>query len=153
MIFVTVGTFNFDALIKHVDTLAHKGVFKDNEVICQIGSGEYLPKHCQHFRYEKNLTHYYQTAEFIICHGGTGSTTDCIRMNKPFIAIAHKELADNHQTEFLQALSKECDFCWTDDPLAIPELYQKAKQTIIHNRIPTLCSDLNRYLSTIHSNI
>ena len=44
MIFVTVGTTDFSALIRAIDEIAPT---LDEEVIMQIGRGKYEPQHCQ----------------------------------------------------------------------------------------------------------
>ncbi|MCG7495338.1 hypothetical protein MHO82_00505 [Vibrio sp. Of7-15] len=147
MIFVTVGTYSFDRLIMHIDKLIENGFFSGDNVLCQIGSGEFEPKNCQFFRYDKDLSRYYDDAEFIICHGGTGSTTDCIRKNKKFISVANVELADNHQVEFLNALSKEVGFCWVDDPNNIQLIYDKAKYQKVENNINVIFDDLNCFIN------
>lgn len=147
MIFVTVGTYSFDKLIMHIDFLIDNGFFSGDNVLCQIGSGDYEPKNCQFFRYDKELNRYYDDADFIICHGGTGSTTDCIRKNKKFISVANADLADNHQVEFLKALSKEVGFCWVDEPNNIRSVYEKAINTNIENNIDVVFDDLNIFIN------
>ena len=148
MIFVTVGTYSFDALIKEVDKLTAQGFFKDEKVLCQIGSGSYEPEHCEFIRYSSSLQKFYEQANFIICHGGTGSTSDCIRYEKSFIAVAHKELADNHQTEFLKGLSEELGFFWAEGPEGIENLYEKAKLKKTYRAITRLFDDLNDYIKS-----
>lgn len=147
MIFVTVGTYNFDLLIMQIDKLVGDGFFTGEKVICQIGSGEYEPKNCEYIRYADSLQNFYDDAKFIICHGGTGSTSDCIRKEKSFISVANVALTDNHQTEFLKALSSEIEFTWTDDPEKISTLYELAKTKISSNKIDTLFDDLNVFIA------
>src|SRR5947209_11093294 len=52
MIFVTVGTTDFDALVRRIDELAPS---LGEEVLCQIGKGSYLPRNCRYFRYAPSL--------------------------------------------------------------------------------------------------
>lgn len=146
MIFVTVGTYSFNNLILEIDGLAGEGFFGKNKVICQIGSGDYLPSNCEYFRYSSSLHKYYENADFIICHGGTGSTSDSVRARKPFIAVANTDLTDNHQVEFLRALSDEMDFLWTDTPSDIRLLYKNAKSCTLRSDIRTLYSNLENYI-------
>ena len=53
MIFVTVGTTRFEALIVEVDRLAASATAEP--VLCQIGSGDYEPAHCDYFRFRPSI--------------------------------------------------------------------------------------------------
>ena len=48
MIFVTVGTTDFDQLVEAADRLAAAG---DEEFVIQIGHGHYEPQHAAWFRF------------------------------------------------------------------------------------------------------
>ena len=69
-IFVTVGTFKFDSLIKKVDSLAEYTGFN---IVCQIGEGLYLPKHCKYFRFKNSISEFVEKADIIITHAGAGT--------------------------------------------------------------------------------
>ncbi|WDD99468.1 PssE/Cps14G family polysaccharide biosynthesis glycosyltransferase [Thalassomonas actiniarum] len=146
MIFVTVGTFYFDPLIKALDALVAKGVIKE-KVICQIGKGRYEPSHCEYFRYTQEIEPYIAQADLVICHGGTGSVLNLLLEEKKFLAVANTELADDHQTEFLSALAKDVPISWIRD-------LNKLEQVLVGGNIQplplseydffnyNLCSDL-----------
>lgn len=119
MIFVTVGTFNFDPLIEYIDSLVEQNIIQD-KVICQIGNGTYIPKNCEHFKYTKEIDSYINKSDLVISHGGTGSILGLISLNKPFVAVANTSLADNHQSEFLTKLSEEKPIQWISDLTKLP---------------------------------
>ena len=112
MIFVTVGTTHFDPLIKEVDRLKSTGIIED-DVIAQIGEGQYIPKHLQWFRYTDDMHRYYKESRLCICHGGVGSIYELLYLGKEFIAVANRDLKDDHQSDLLKALMKRnwCRCC------------------------------------------
>lgn len=122
MIFVTVGTtLCFDELIEAVDAFAGQGLIK-GPVLCQIGNGACQPKNCEHFRFRPSIEDLMMKASVVICHGGTGTVLNLLAMRKPFVAVANKSGADNHQAQFLSRLEKEVPLLWTADVKKLPEL-------------------------------
>jgi len=119
MILVTVGSFRFDALIKRVDELAATGFFGKEPVIAQIGSGEYMPKHMEYFRYRTDIGLLYDKASLAICHGGPATMAAFLRRGCPFVAVANPSLADNHQSDTLAAMHRRdwCTWCQSLDDL------------------------------------
>lgn len=147
MIFVTVGSTRFDALIKVVDELAAAGKFT-MPVICQIGSGDYEPQHCEYFRYAPSLEPWLGKAELLLCHGGTGSVFAAFRHQKRFVAIANTELADDHQTELLSKLGEGLPILWGRSPTELERLIScalAAPPIVFDSR--RLVDDLNQYLA------
>jgi UDP-N-acetylglucosamine transferase subunit ALG13 len=126
MIFVTVGTTKFDDLIQAVDDLAGRGLLEDN-VVCQIGAGSYLPKYCEHFSYKPSIDEYLEKAQLVITHGGSTVLT-LLKLQKPFISIANTALPGDHQSIFLGKLSEIVDIAWSSDPRDLPDLLNKIKQ-------------------------
>jgi beta-1,4-N-acetylglucosaminyltransferase len=106
MIFITVGNGRFDSLVSKVDSLVKNKKIKDN-ILIQIGQGNYIPEHCNWFRYKQSLERYYKSADLVICHGGSGTVFELLRMKKRFIAVPNLERTDSHQIEFLKAIMKE----------------------------------------------
>jgi len=141
VIFVTVGTFNFDDLIYQVDKFIEQGVITD-KVICQIGNGQYQPKNCESFAYTKKIGSYIDDAEMVICHGGTGSVLDLIKREKKFIAVANRALANDHQMEFLSELSQEVDIPWASDMEKLCDIYINISSYSYSSRDGFLRSDL-----------
>lgn len=113
MIFVTVGTTqHFDELISEIDRLKASGVIKD-EVVAQIGPGNYIPTHLDWFRFTDKIGKYFDEADLCICHGGVGSVFELLGLGKKFIAVANKHMQDDHQTDLLKVISKRgwCGCC------------------------------------------
>jgi beta-1,4-N-acetylglucosaminyltransferase len=147
VIFVTVGTtLPFDDLVRAVDRLAAQGALAE-PVLCQIGHGQYVPGHCEHFRFKPNLDEETGRASLVIGHGGTGTVTGLLSSGKPFIAVANPLGAHDHQRQFLARLCKVVDFLWTADLSELPALIERARsfrpQSATAER---LTEDLKRYL-------
>lgn len=86
MIFVCVGSreYQFNRLLKEVDSLIESGVIKE-EVFAQIADSNYTPKHYKYSRFldEKEFNKYQDKADLIITHGGTGAIIGALkRRNK-----------------------------------------------------------------------
>lgn len=151
MIFVTVGTHKFDALIRCVDELLVASREKVDDVIFQIGSGEYIPKSGEYFRYLPSLIEHLERASLVITHGGTGSVLPLTRMAKPFVAVVNDDLADNHQREFLKILSERSAIVWYEGPDAISSLddiLQAKSVSFADFKFDSLSDDLNGFLSS-----
>jgi len=148
MIFVTVGTTKFDSLIMEVDRLTGAGFLKN--VTCQIGSGSYIPDHCEHFRFLPNIDDYLEKAELVITHGGT-TVLNMLGEEKRFVAIANTVLADDHQTSYLQHIYKYAPIHWTRDVLDIEELIAAAlSQPPPKINMPSLPQEIDRLIMTLN---
>ncbi len=147
MIFVTAGTtLPFDALVRAVDELVAGRVITDS-VICQIGHGDYLPLHCEYFRFQPNVDAYIERAALVIGHGGTGTVTGLLASGKPFVAVANPLGADNHQAQFLERLAKLTPFLWTDDLSQLSDLIARAPGFVFQrNTSEHLAGDLCAFL-------
>src|SRR4051812_4828817 len=96
MIFVTVGTGWFDGLVRGMDELAPT---LTDEVVCQIGLGEYSPKNCQYFRFAESLDDYMRSARLVVGHGGLGTIMGAARLGKPFVGVSNPNRLDLHQEQ------------------------------------------------------
>jgi len=113
MIFVTVGLegFQFDRLIKSVDSLIMKNIIKE-ETFMQIGTSEYEPINCSWERtieFDSFIAKLLR-ARIVITHAGIGSIILCIQNDKiPIVLPRQKcfgEIVDNHQLEFIKEFDK-----------------------------------------------
>ncbi len=147
MILVTTGSSGpFEDLIRVVDNAVFKKEINE-QVICQIGNGDYVPKNCEHFKFKESIDSLIDEADLVITHGGTGTVTDLIRRKKRFIAVANTQLADNHQVEFLSKIASICNITWTDNLNEIVSLIkstEKLEPPVLQT--PSLIDDLRTYL-------
>ncbi|MBS3168168.1 hypothetical protein J4216_03530 [Candidatus Woesearchaeota archaeon] len=107
MIFVTVGTsrVGFNSLIRQVDNL------KINEdIICQIGNGKYIPKNCKWFKFESSLINYFKKARLIITHDGAGTLFELLKLGKKVIVIQNPDVISN--PDLALKLSQEKYVIW-----------------------------------------
>ena len=112
MIFVTVGTTDFDALVTRMDELA-PGL--NEEVVIQTGRGRYAPRHARHFDYAPTLDGYYRDASLVVSHGGLGTLTEALHMGKPLIGVSNPDRFDLHQTDLLAELERAGYLLWCRD--------------------------------------
>ena len=120
MIFVTVGTERFDALIEQVDDLVASGVIA-GDVFAQIGVGRYLPKHIEFARFVRDMHERLLAADATVTHAGVGSTMELIELGRPFVAVVDPLKINNHQLEYAEALAERFDYCWINGPGRLAE--------------------------------
>ena len=130
MILVTVGSTHFDELIEEIDHLVQIEIITD-QVVFQIGNGEYIPKFGSHYRFNKNIAENFKSADLIITHGGL-TTLQILKMGQDFIAISNTNLQDDHQTLFLTQLSKYTPIRWSNSPKDVEKLLKQAVSTEIN---------------------
>ncbi|GAX74540.1 hypothetical protein CEUSTIGMA_g1989.t1 [Chlamydomonas eustigma] len=125
IIFVTVGTTKFDALIKAIDDIE----FADaaigcgyNRLIVQRGAGSYIPHNLvkegedsgvttkglevQFFQYAPSLRVNMLEAMLVISHAGAGSIFEALSCSRPLIVVPNPLLMDNHQAELGKHLAE-----------------------------------------------
>lgn len=128
MIFVTVGTGKFESLVKQLDELKEKGRIRQ-EVLIQIGNGEFLPKNCKYFRFAPNLDEHYDKADIIISHGGPGTVFEILDIKKKLIAVPNIDRTDPmHQVEYLREMAKTGSFLLCEDISQIGLIIEKIKK-------------------------
>ncbi|KHJ42266.1 hypothetical protein D918_07605 [Trichuris suis] len=123
-LFVTVGTTEFDELIRAVCSsqsfaiLRSKGV---TELVLQIGSGSYEPiapdiepyPTVTTFRYRESLSSCFQQADWVISHAGAASCLEALELGKPLLIVVNETLLDNHQVELARQLSLDGYASWS----------------------------------------
>lgn len=127
MIFVTAAgsTLAFDELVKTVDELVGKKRIKE-KVIIQIGNGEYFPKNCKWFRYDKNLGDYYKRANLIISHSGAGTLFELIGKGKKTIVVINPRAVNN--PDIVIKLSKEKHILWCKEIKELERCLREVKK-------------------------
>ncbi|NOX63546.1 MAG: hypothetical protein GXP42_16605 [Chloroflexi bacterium] len=104
MIFCTVGTTEFDDLVRAVDALAPA---LEEPVIFQIGQGLYEPKHGQWFRLRPSIDDLLDEASLIISHGGFGTLVEALSRGKRVVGVANPDRYDRHQEQILRRFAAD----------------------------------------------
>jgi beta-1,4-N-acetylglucosaminyltransferase len=113
VIFVSVGSGDFDPLVRAMDAICeHRS---DLHVIMQIGLGQYEPRCCEFFRFASSLASYYDRADLIIAHGGVGVTLEVLSRRIPLIGVDNPDRPDHHQEDLLSHLSEQGHLVWCRD--------------------------------------
>lgn len=126
MIFVTVGTTDFDALVEAADRLAAD---LEEEVVIQIGHGRYEPQHARWFRFAPSLAPYYDQASLVIAHGGFGTVTEVLRRGLPLVGVSNPDRYDRHQDQILRAFEEGGHLVWCRNLADLPRAVERARQT------------------------
>ena len=122
MIFVTVGTTDFDALVRRMDRLTPT---IGEPAIAQIGRGEYVPTNMESFRFAASLDPYYARARIVVAHGGLGTIIEVLRRGIRLIGVSNPDRYDRHQEDILRTLSERGHMVWCRDLDALPEAIEE----------------------------
>ncbi|MEA3336537.1 MAG: PssE/Cps14G family polysaccharide biosynthesis glycosyltransferase [Chloroflexota bacterium] len=126
MIFVTVGTTDFDALVKAADQIATDS---NETTVIQIGHGLIEPRHARWFRFEPSLEPYYDQADLVITHGGMGTVTEVLRRGLPVIGVSNPDRFDRHQDQILRAFGEAGHLIWCRNLADLPAAVLLARRT------------------------
>lgn len=113
LLFATVGaTLKFERLVDLVTHAKRSGVLDGYDVIMQVGEGASAPSDIEShetlpFDRVKDIL---LEADFVVCHGGTGSLITALREGCRVIAVPRRfelgEHYDNHQSEITGAFAE-----------------------------------------------
>lgn len=157
-VFVTVGTTQFDALIKAMveedtlETLHHKGYSK---VTLQIGHGKFTPPEGQHqgislssFRLKPSVAEDFAAADLVVSHAGAGSCLEALEAGEPLVTVVNNALMDNHQMELAEELANNgyCLFCY---PETLQETLSKMELSQLKPYSPGQPRILAEYLDSV----
>lgn len=118
VVFVTVGTTLFDALVRAVDTLEVKQDLYAKgytHLLIQIGRGSYIPSRSSggdgsiavdYFTFSSSIAESLRSASLVMSHAGSGSIFETLRLRKPLIVVVNEDLMDNHQVELAEELAE-----------------------------------------------
>lgn len=117
MVFVTVGTTCFDALVRAVDTEQVKQKLYARgytHLLIQMGRGTYNPTEyhgedglvVEYFSFSSSIADHLKSASLVISHAGSGSIFETLRLGKPLIVVVNEDLMDNHQIELAEELAE-----------------------------------------------
>jgi beta-1,4-N-acetylglucosaminyltransferase len=150
MIFVTIGTTDFNLLVEKMDTLVPT---LPDQVVMQIGKSTYIPKNCEYFRFAPSLAPYIDQADLVVSQGGMAVTYEVLRKNKKLISVENTTYVDGHQKDILQILEKEHYLIWCHDVEGLPPLLQNIQNIkLTPYVIPecTIAEKIRDYLSTLN---
>ena len=119
-LFVTVGTTEFDELIRILDTEEFMEAVKlcgCKEVVIQYGRGQREPNYINHecskhgikfssYRFKSSLEDDMSRASLIVSHCGAGSILEAVTKQKRLIVVINDSLQDNHQVELADAVNQ-----------------------------------------------
>lgn len=148
MIFVTVGSTDFDPLIVKMDELAPR---LGEDVVLQIGLGLYEPLHGCFFRFAPSLDEYYDQADLVVAHGGYGTIVEALQRGKRLVCVVNPTTYDRHQEHLLSLFSEQHNLLWCK---SLPELevcIQQARVEQFQPYAPPEChihEVIARYLGT-----
>lgn len=149
MIFVTVGTNDFDSLIAKMDELAPD---LGDKVVMQIGRGEYEPRYGHFFRFASSLDEYFDEAEIIVSHGGLGTIVEALERGKKLVCVADPARYDQHQEQLLRTFSAQNHLLWCQDLEQLEEALRQARTMEFSRYEPPECrihKVIVRYLAKI----
>ncbi|KAK9291686.1 hypothetical protein L1049_019635 [Liquidambar formosana] len=118
IVFVTVGTTSFDALVRAVDTYEFKEELSTKgytHLLIQMGRGSYVPTKStgedgslsvDYFTFSSSIADHLRSASLVISHAGSGSIFETLRLGKPLIVVVNEDLMDNHQSELAEELAE-----------------------------------------------
>ena len=149
MIFVTVGSTDFDGLIAKMDELApHLG----DAVVMQIGLGEHVPQHAEFFRFVPFLEYYYDQAEIVVAHGGMGTIAEALEREKRLICVVNPATYDRHQEHLLRILAEREHLLWCKDLDYLEDAIRQARTAKFVRYEPPEChihEVMVEYLGTV----
>jgi beta-1,4-N-acetylglucosaminyltransferase len=125
MIFVTVGTTDFDALVMAADRLA---AATDESVVIQIGHGEVEPQHAQWLRFAPSLDPYYDQADVVVTHGGLGTVTEVLQHGLRMVGVSNPDRFDRHQDQILHAFEQAGHLVWCRELVGLPAAVEQARR-------------------------
>ncbi|KAL6989656.1 N-acetylglucosaminyldiphosphodolichol N-acetylglucosaminyltransferase [Sarracenia purpurea var. burkii] len=118
IVFVTVGTTCFDALVRVMDTMEVKKELLNKgytHLLIQMGRGSYIPTKSSgedgclvvdYFTFSSSIADNLRSASLVISHAGSGSIFETLKLGKPLIVVVNEDLMDNHQSELAEELAE-----------------------------------------------
>lgn len=136
MIFVAVGTTDFDALVIEMDRLAPA---LEKEIVMQIGNGQYIPQNTEHFRFAPSLEPYYEQCDLVVSHGGLGIVTEALEWGKKLICVENVTVHGGHQRDLLSTLERDGYLLLCHSPRELSAALERIKHTEFCRYVPPEC--------------
>eukprot|EP01112_Ceratiomyxa_fruticulosa_P017266 TRINITY_DN5349_c0_g1_i2.p1 TRINITY_DN5349_c0_g1~~TRINITY_DN5349_c0_g1_i2.p1 ORF type:complete len:393 (-),score=46.69 TRINITY_DN5349_c0_g1_i2:97-1275(-) len=175
-VFVTVGSTNFDALIKVIDDPQFHTILQDfgyGGVLMQIGDGEYNPKYSRlvepeelvlskektksfeslYYRYRKGIQQDIDNAGLVISHAGSGSIVETLEAGKPLVVVINDMLMHNHQEELANRLVQD-QYLLVSTPQTLTSVIEQELKSYLENRVivcenKNAVGEISEYINTI----
>jgi len=104
-VFVTVGTTEFDDLIKVVDETCGNEI--GMKIVAQVSSSSrYKPVNIDYFEFSKDIESFIDKADIIVTHAGAGSVYSMLEKGKKLIVVPNLSRVDQHQAELANYVQK-----------------------------------------------
>lgn len=140
-LFVILGTqrFPFNRLMKALDELIEKGIYKPEEVYIQSAYYDYIPQKAKYCKLlpPDEFIFLIKTASVVITHAGVNSILTCMQQNKHFLVVPrlkqYGEHVDNHQKEIAQVMEEQFNVLVLKDTSNLADYIQMAST---HTYIP-----------------
>lgn len=123
MILVTVGTTEFNGLVKAADELTLA-----DDVVIQKSDGSYIPQQKEFFEYSEDFDDYVKKADVVVTHGGAGTIFKLLSLGKKIVGVANEERSDLHQWDLLKKLSDLEHLSWCKDVNDLESCIKQAKE-------------------------
>lgn len=115
MIFVTVGSTRFDALIRELDSEACQQSLRNkgfHSLLVQYGNSDTQPQsrvpglRVECYQFKPTLLPDFSRADLVITHAGYGCLMEALQLRKAVVAVINTTLMDNHQLEIAAELER-----------------------------------------------
>ena len=116
-----------DELIKAIDKLVGQGRISD-EVLAQIGEGNYKPKHIKSFRFKRGLGDYLSQAEVVVSNCGAGTIMENVTKGHRLVVIQNPDITGGHEWELITKMEKGGHLIWCKDIESIQSSIEQAKK-------------------------
>lgn len=126
-ILTTVGSGDFDDLVRAMDRLTPQLTAAGDSVLLQIGEGRYVPQHAAWFRFASSLEPHIAQADLVVAHGGLGVTIEVLRQGKRLVSVSNPDRYDAHQGDLLAVLSRRGHLIWCQDLGHLAEAIDQAR--------------------------
>ncbi len=149
-ILTTVGSGDFDDLVRAMDRLAPQLSAVGDTLLLQIGEGRYVPQQAAWFRLAPSLEPHIAQADLVVAHGGLGVTVEVLRQGKRLVSVSNPDRYDAHQGDLLNVLSQRGHLIWCQDLAHLAAAIDQARVTTFvpyHEELGTLAETIIAYLA------
>ncbi|RYY81991.1 hypothetical protein EON63_14285 [archaeon] len=166
-VLVTVGTTEFDELIKAIDNeafLVEMLKVGCEKLLIQYGRGVYLPSQLPQlapkynitltmFQFDPSLPTIISESNLMIGHCGAGTILDAVTTHTKMVVVVNPTLQGNHQLELAHVLEKHqiCKITYPDHILKC--LQECFEENMVHNmKLPSFpIMESERFARTVES--